>query len=340
MKDFETLLTQVAWGVIAALLLLIAGSGVALWRSWPQRGRLGEATLGLRALSVAALLSRVALVAGLLGYLFVLQRGSAFMPPAFQMAIVGLLALWLLLQATAWLRPRRRMGRWAALLAGLGVLVPAVVGGGLLGLYAAAMQSPALEASVRLALPFEGEWVATGAGASARTNHHHRIASQRHAVDLAKACPDGRLFHGEGQTHAESCTFGAQVLSPAAGVVVHAVDGLPDGDSRRVLPGNHVIIRLTQDRFVALAHLQQGSVAVVEGDVVTVGQPIGRAGNSGNSDFPHLHVHVQDGPVYDLQRSRSIPLVFGPAEVKRFLWWRRVDDAALLANDRIRPAAR
>ncbi|MEZ5419739.1 MAG: M23 family metallopeptidase [Vicinamibacterales bacterium] len=340
MKEFEVLLTQVAWGVIAVLVVLVAGAGIALGRTWSQRGPLGRATRGQRVLSVAALLSRVALVAGLLGYLFVLQRGSSFMPPALKLAIAGLLMSWLLLQAAAWLRPRRRRGLWADVWAGLGALVPAVVGGGLLWLYAASTQSPALESSVMLDLPFDGEWVATGAGASARTNHHHRIASQRHAVDVAKACPDGRLFRGDGRTHAESCTFGALVLSPAAGVVVHVVDGLADGDSRRELPGNHVIIRVTADRFVALAHLQQGSVAVAEGDTVVVGQPIGRAGNSGNSDFPHLHVHVQDGPVYDLRGSRSIPFRFRQAEVKRFLWWRLTDDVALLANDRIRPLAR
>ena len=33
---------------------------------------------------------------------------------------------------------------------------------------------------------------------------------------------------------------------------------------------------------------------MAKGDQVAVGQPLGRCGNSGTSDFPHVHVHVQD----------------------------------------------
>jgi murein DD-endopeptidase MepM/ murein hydrolase activator NlpD len=32
------------------------------------------------------------------------------------------------------------------------------------------------------------------------------------------------------------------------------------------------------------------------GQLVTVGQVLGRLGNSGNSDAPHLHFHVMDSP--------------------------------------------
>jgi len=32
---------------------------------------------------------------------------------------------------------------------------------------------------------------------------------------------------------------------------------------------------------------------VKTGDVVEVGSPLGRVGNSGNTDEPHLHMHVQ-----------------------------------------------
>lgn len=46
------------------------------------------------------------------------------------------------------------------------------------------------------------------------------------------------------------------------------------------------------------AHLQPGSVAVAEGDVVAVGDEIGKVGNTGISTGPHLHLEVHIGTKY------------------------------------------
>ena len=42
--------------------------------------------------------------------------------------------------------------------------------------------------------------------------------------------------------------------------------------------------------------MQPGSLTVEEGDEVTKGEVLGLLGNTGNSDGPHLHFHVMDGP--------------------------------------------
>jgi murein DD-endopeptidase MepM/ murein hydrolase activator NlpD len=39
-----------------------------------------------------------------------------------------------------------------------------------------------------------------------------------------------------------------------------------------------------------------------------MGQVLGRVGNSGNSNEPHLHLHLQDGP--KLHLAEGIPLYF------------------------------
>jgi murein DD-endopeptidase MepM/ murein hydrolase activator NlpD len=49
---------------------------------------------------------------------------------------------------------------------------------------------------------------------------------------------------------------------------------------------------------------------VSEGDRVRSGQQIGAAGDSGNSVGPHLHFQVQEGPDFDMQRTRTVPMVF------------------------------
>jgi murein DD-endopeptidase MepM/ murein hydrolase activator NlpD len=56
---------------------------------------------------------------------------------------------------------------------------------------------------------------------------------------------------------------------------------------------------------VLLAHLQHGSVAVATGDPVTVGDPIGRVGNSGNTTEPHLHIHA-----FDPRTGEGVPIRF------------------------------
>ena len=50
------------------------------------------------------------------------------------------------------------------------------------------------------------------------------------------------------------------------------------------------------------------------GDHVTRGQFLGRCGNSGNSDFPHIHLHVQDQPT--LNMGNGINPVFSDINVE------------------------
>ncbi|MDQ1539056.1 MAG: hypothetical protein QOE58_3449 [Actinomycetota bacterium] len=74
------------------------------------------------------------------------------------------------------------------------------------------------------------------------------------------------------------------------------------------LGGNHVIIGLESGEFVALCHLQHGSIRVSVGQSVAVGDEMGQCGNSGNSTEPHVHVQSMDA--IDLQDARAIPISF------------------------------
>ncbi|MEY2465628.1 MAG: hypothetical protein QOD03_149 [Verrucomicrobiota bacterium] len=88
------------------------------------------------------------------------------------------------------------------------------------------------------------------------------------------------------------------MLSPVGGTVESTVDEFPDNllgvkDTKHPA-GNHVVIKMADNRFVFLAHFQKGSIKIKPGDRVKVGQELGKCGNSGNSDGPHIHMHVQD----------------------------------------------
>jgi hypothetical protein len=63
---------------------------------------------------------------------------------------------------------------------------------------------------------------------------------------------------------------------------------------------------------VVLAHLRSGSVAVAEGERVTVGDVLGRVGNSGNTTQPHLHIHAERGGLPgEILDGQGVPITFG-----------------------------
>ncbi len=132
------------------------------------------------------------------------------------------------------------------------------------------------------------------------------VVSQRFAIDFAQLDADGRLFDGPPDELSSYPFYGTDVLSVAAGVVVRIQDGVPDNApgtvppldlTLRTVPGNYVVVDIGGGRFAAYGHLQPGSLTVTVGDRVRRGQVLGLLGNSGNSDLPHLHFQVADGPL-------------------------------------------
>ncbi|MFL5295270.1 MAG: M23 family metallopeptidase [Phenylobacterium sp.] len=101
---------------------------------------------------------------------------------------------------------------------------------------------------------------------------------------------------------------GVDVLAAAAGRVVAVRDGVPDISIRAPgAPsvaghecGNRVGLALGSGWIIDYCHLAQGSPRVKVGDMVAVGQPLGRVGLSGQTEFPHLHFSVRhDNAVVD-----------------------------------------
>jgi murein DD-endopeptidase MepM/ murein hydrolase activator NlpD len=54
--------------------------------------------------------------------------------------------------------------------------------------------------------------------------------------------------------------------------------------------------------------MQPNSLKFKVGDRVRTGDVLGLLGNTGNTDTPHLHFHIQDGP--SPTRSNGLPFVF------------------------------
>ncbi len=158
--------------------------------------------------------------------------------------------------------------------------------------------------AVELELPVEGEWVVRFGGARFFDNPLVILADRCTALHLVQA-PEGASLRagGEPDVASDYLCFGAEILAPAAGQVVVAIDSEPDlaPSERRgaSFPGNHVVLEIAPGEFLFLAGLQQGSVAVRAGDGVEVGAPLARVGSSGGAQFtaePHLGMHLQDTP--------------------------------------------
>jgi len=108
---------------------------------------------------------------------------------------------------------------------------------------------------------------------------------------------------------------GTDVLAAAAGRVARLRDGVPDISIRTPgAPsvvgqecGNGVVIDHGRGWETQYCHLARGSVRVKIGDMVSPGQPIGRVGLSGDTEFPHLHLTVRyGGQVVDPFAPRSV----------------------------------
>lgn len=162
--------------------------------------------------------------------------------------------------------------------------------------------------STQCSPPFEGQWYVLNGGSTKVDSHSWYLLSQRYAYDFIRP-PRPEDRNTESLTRLEDYpAFDAAVVSPGTGVVIRVRDGTPDslwiGRKSGWIPprfvdlrGNHVVIRLNEGHFTAyalLAHLKKDSIVVRKGQRVSIGDPIGRCGNSGFTTEPHIHFHLQD----------------------------------------------
>jgi hypothetical protein len=163
-----------------------------------------------------------------------------------------------------------------------------------------------------IALPVAGTWRVSQAHACG-SNHRRGGLGGEFAWDLVAVNESGRSgVPGFDASHRndDSATFGRPVLSPVAGTVVYVANGVDDNDAQKEFPrrsvvesaraprwifGNHVVLDSGHGVYVLLAHLKKDSIAVKAGAVVREGDVLARAGNSGNTMLPHVHVQVMDG---------------------------------------------
>ena len=169
-----------------------------------------------------------------------------------------------------------------------------------------------------------GGWLASHALSNASSHRRTLLAvdgrariAQRFAIDWTRIGRDGQVFRSDPARNQNWTPYGADVLAVADGRVVEVQDGIPENDptaSTRAVPitlktvgGNYVILDIG-GMYAFYAHLQPGSLTVRPGARVRRGHVLAKLGNSGQSDAPHLHLHVVDAP--SPLAAEGLPFVF------------------------------
>ena len=130
------------------------------------------------------------------------------------------------------------------------------------------------------------------------------VTPELFAIDWIREV-DGRFYSGDGTRNTDWVGFGEPIHAVADGTVVLTRDGLPDIPPMTKNPGlrtpedyagNNVIVAIGHGRYAVFDHLVRGSVRVRRGQRVRAGQVVGKLGNSGNTDGPHLHFGIEARP--------------------------------------------
>jgi hypothetical protein len=153
-------------------------------------------------------------------------------------------------------------------------------------------------------------------------NMGFKTNSGRYAYDFCSVNTSGELYRDEGKTENDWFGLGKPVIAPGDGVVAGLENGMQDNilgqrdfdfelaaDEPNTIMGNYVIIDHLNGEYSLLAHLSQGSINLLEGDVVKQGQVIGKLGFSGSTG-PWVHLHYELRTGIDLLTSKGLPTYF------------------------------
>lgn len=165
-------------------------------------------------------------------------------------------------------------------------------------------------------LPFKGSWYVEYGGTKKKNSHSWNIVGQRYAYDF-EIRKDDSPYHSDPTKIANYYSYLENVFAPADGWVIDIVDEYENTHitkDRKIINdcnnprGNHIIIKHKHGEYSTICHFEKHSFCVEVGDLVKAGQMIGKVGNSGNTQGPHIHFQIQKG--IDPDNSFGIPIKF------------------------------
>ncbi len=157
---------------------------------------------------------------------------------------------------------------------------------------------------------------------------HRKMHSQEFGMDLVQLSGEMKIAPTPKSSNEEHACYGRKIFAIADGEVVDSFNDIPENppglgsrlpdeeweDIRKRfgfvpgIAGNYVILKHKGNEYSFYAHMIPGSVTAKRGEKLKQGQVLGRLGNSGNSDAPHLHFHLMAGP--NILSARGLPCRF------------------------------
>ncbi len=143
--------------------------------------------------------------------------------------------------------------------------------------------------------PFRGRWFITQ-GAFGEFTHKNEWSYDFEILDeQLDAAPGGASPNNE-----DHYSWDQPIIAPMTAGVIRAKYGAedipPHQDPIASTPVNGTYLKLNDESTLWLGHMREGSVKVRTGEVVSRGAELGRVGNSGYSNQPHLHITAYQLP--------------------------------------------
>jgi len=145
-------------------------------------------------------------------------------------------------------------------------------------------------------LPVLGKWT-INQGFDGKYTHK---GDWRFAWDFVIVDSQGKEFKSTGLKLEDYYCYNKPVVAVADGTVVEIADGIEDNPVGEVNTrhnwGNSIVVSHGYGIYSQYSHLKKGSIKVKRGEIVKKGQIIAHVGNSGRSQYPHLHFQFQPFP--------------------------------------------
>ncbi len=170
-------------------------------------------------------------------------------------------------------------------------------------------------------LPFQGEYFIEYGGLTKKTSHSWDIIPQRYAYDF-EIRKNNLPYHDDYKILKNYYCYLDNIICPCSGFVIDLQNNQPNTKVYKNRPitndisdarGNYITIKHPHGEYSTICHFEKGSISVEIGDLVEAGQILGKVGNSGNTQGPHIHFQVQNGP--DFNYSKGIIITFKNAYI-------------------------
>jgi hypothetical protein len=178
--------------------------------------------------------------------------------------------------------------------------------------------------AVEIVFPFkQGKYLITDGGNSriSRLMNYHYFSpvhkkkktnlSMLFATDIVRIKNSGNNFLPPNSN--DYPIFGEKVFSPISGLVVKVEnsirDNVPYSGNYPYNTGNTIVIR-NGNNYLLLGHLKMDSIRVKPGDAINANDLIARAGNSGYSERPHIHMQLINSNTENYWTGRGVSIEY------------------------------